>query len=62
MTHETDSRLMTLLENGCILYKNHGIIEHTVAPEHGTVKLKCQNGHITYEEVTHGRQLKKYTD
>ncbi|MFA9467913.1 hypothetical protein [Streptococcus sp. E24BD] len=57
MTQSDDKKLEALLKNGCILYMKNGIIKQVTPPEHGTVKLKSQNGVLVYKEVTAGEQL-----
>ncbi|MGF0046527.1 hypothetical protein ACQRD4_00930 [Streptococcus hyointestinalis] len=46
----SDSTLLNLLENNCILYLKNGRIEHVQAPEYGRVTLAYHDGKFSHYE------------
>ncbi|WP_277295109.1 hypothetical protein, partial [Streptococcus hyointestinalis] len=46
----SDSTLLNLLENNCILYLKNGRIEHVQTPEYGRVTLAYHDGKFSHYE------------
>ena len=49
-------QLKNMLDKGFVLYSKNGIIKYIEIPDHGSIKLKAQDGQIVYKEVTNGEQ------
>ncbi|VOJ63640.1 Uncharacterised protein [Streptococcus pneumoniae] len=60
MTENKDNKLLEMMEKGFVLYSKNGIIKYIEIPDHGSIKLKAQDGQqdgqLVYKEVTTGEQ------
>lgn len=61
MTKNKDNKLLEMMEKGFVLYSKNGIIKNGIIkyieiPDHGSIKLKAQDGQLVYKEVTTGEQ------
>lgn len=55
MTENKDDKLLKMMEKGFVLYSKNGIIKYIEIPEHGSIKLKAQDGQLVSKEVIIGK-------